>query len=304
VRILLTGAAGQLGRELAPRLAQYGDVVGVDRAIAPAAGSVRQDLGDAAGVEALLERVRPSLLVNAAAHTAVDRAESERDAAFRLNAELPAWLGRWARANDAPLLHYSTDYVFSGAARRPYTEDESPAPLNVYGESKLAGERDLAATGCRHVILRTSWVYSSHGHNFVLTMLRLAAERDVLEVVDDQSGRPTWARSLARVSSRVVERWRAGSSGTPLDGLYHYCDATAVTWHGFADRILRIGQRLGLLDRLPELRAVGSDRFEQAARRPAYSVLDTARIEQALALRPAGLDESLEGCLEDLRDAR
>ena len=304
MKILLTGAAGQLGRELTPRLAQYGEVVGVDRSAAPADTSLQQDLGDAAALEQLLARIRPALIVNAAAHTAVDRAEEEREQAFRLNAELPAWLARWARANDAPMVHYSTDYVFAGNAERPYTEDDSTAPLNVYGESKLAGEQAVAASGCHHVTLRTSWVYSGQGHNFVLTMLRLAAERDFLEVVDDQLGRPTWARNLARVSSWVVERWRAGTAGEPLSGLYHYADATAVSWHGFAGHIMRVGHRLGLIDREPELRAVGSDRFKQAATRPAYSVLDTSRIEQALEFNPPGVDESLEGCLEGVRIER
>lgn len=305
MRILLTGAAGQLGRELVPRLAQYGEVVGVDRAAASTAETaLQQDLGDAAAVERLLGDVRPALIVNAAAHTAVDRAEAERAQAFRLNAELPAWLARWARVNDAPLLHYSTDYVFPGAAQRPYTEDDPVGPLNVYGESKLAGEQAVSDSGCRHVTLRTSWVWSGHGHNFVLTMLRLAAERESLDVVDDQRGRPTWARSLARVSSWVVERWRSGAVKEPLAGLYHYADATALSWFGFAERIFEVGRRLGLIDRVPGLRPVGSDAFEQAAKRPAWSVLDTSRIEQALDFRPPGVDECLEACLEGLRNDR
>jgi len=301
MRILLTGAAGQLGRELAPRLAQYGEVVGVDRSASPADTPLKQDLADATALDRLLAKIRPALIVNAAAHTAVDRAEEEREQSFRLNAELPARLAAWAQANDAPLVHYSTDYVFAGDAGRPYVEDDPTAPLNVYGESKLAGEQAVADSGCRHVTLRTSWVYSGHGHNFVLTMLRLAAERDRLEVVDDQHGRPTWARNLARVSGWVVERWRAGAAGEPLSGLYHYADATAVSWHGFAGHIMRVGHRLGLIDREPELSPVGSDRFVQAATRPAYSVLDTTRIERALDFHPAGLDESLEACLEGIR---
>ena len=146
MKILLTGAAGQLGSEMAPRLAPYGEVIGIDRAAVPGLGaSLQQDLGDAAAVERLLGDVKPALIVNAAAHTAVDRAEEEREQAFRLNAELPAWLARWARINDAPLLHYSTDYVFAGDARQPYTEDHETAPLNVYGESKLAGEQAIEA---------------------------------------------------------------------------------------------------------------------------------------------------------------
>jgi dTDP-4-dehydrorhamnose reductase len=154
------------------------------------------------------------------------------------------------------------------------------------------------------VTLRTSWVYSGHGHNFVLTMLRLGAERDALEVVDDQLGRPTWARNLARVSSRLIERWRVGAGRESLSGLYHYADGTAVTWFGFAEHIFQVAHRLGMIDRVPQLHAVGSDRFQQAATRPAYSVLDTTRIERALDFRPAGVDESLEACLEDVRNER
>jgi len=304
MRILLTGAAGQLGRELAPRLAQFGRVIAVDRAAIPDDDTVRLDLGQAADVESLLERARPALIVNAAAHTAVDRAEEEPEAAFRLNGELPGWLARWAGRNDAWLLHYSTDYVFPGNAQRPYKEEDPVGPLNVYGESKLAGEQAVAAAGCRHAVLRTSWVYASHGHNFVLTILKLAAERPTLNVVDDQTGRPTWAGNLAAVSARIIERWREGAAGDALGGLYHYCDGTAVSWHEFAALILRAARSAGLLDALPELRPVGSDQFRQAARRPAYSVLDTARIEQAMGFRPAGLEESLQACLEEIRNGR
>jgi dTDP-4-dehydrorhamnose reductase len=302
VRILLTGAAGQLGRELGPRLAQFGQVVGVDRSLVPEKSALRLDLGEAADVEALLARLRPALIVNAAAHTAVDRAEDEREAAFRLNGDLPGWLGHWAAQNDASMVHFSTDYVFRGDSCRPYTEDDTPDPLNVYGASKLAGEEAVAASGCRHVVLRTSWVYSSNGHNFVLTMLKLAAERERLDIVDDQTGRPTWASNLAAVSARVVERWRQQPAGDVLEGLYHYCDATAVSWYGFAETILRIARSSGLLTGVPELRPVDSGQFAQAARRPAYSVLDTTRIEQALDFRPAGLEESLQACLEEIRN--
>ncbi len=152
-------------------------------------------------MEILLNRMQPDLIVNAAAYTAVDRAETESEAAFRINAELPGCLARWYARNDRLLLHYSTDYVFSGEAREPYREDAPTGPLNVYGESKLAGEWAITASGCRHLVLRTSWVYSGHGNNFVLTMLRLARERPTLSIVADQIGCPTWARNLARVSA-------------------------------------------------------------------------------------------------------
>jgi len=299
VNILLTGASGQLGRELSPLLRRLGTVTGLDRAVA--AGdltTVPQDLADLNRVEILLDRMSPDLLVNAAAYTAVDRAETDPEDAFRVNAELPGCLARWARRNDALLLHYSTDYVFSGEARSPYQEDAPTGPLNVYGESKLAGERAITDSGCRHLALRTSWVYSGHGNNFVLTMLRLARERPSLSIVADQTGCPTWARNLARVSATLLEQ---AGQGFKRSGIWNYCDRDAVSWYDFARAIFRTALEAGLLDRLPETTAVATSEFPQAARRPLYSVLDTSAIRADFGIEPAGLQESLRACIEELK---
>lgn len=304
MKILVTGACGQLGCELRPALRHLGDVTGIDREVPDATDRLlRQDLGDFATVEALLHRLRPDIIVNAAAYTAVDRAEDEPETAFRVNGELPGCLANWAKQNDALLLHYSTDYVFSGESERPYREDDSPDPLNVYGESKLAGERAVTESGCKHLVLRTSWVWSGQGNNFLLTMLRLAAERPSLDIVDDQVGCPTWARNLAGTSRRLIERTAGDPTGSPW-GLYHYSDAGVVSWFGFAQAIFAAAVESGILDAAPQLNAVDSKAFPQKAKRPAWSVLDTTRIRDCFDIVPAGLDESLARCLEELKNER
>lgn len=304
MKVLLTGAAGQLGRELTPMLAASGGLVRVDlQADDSDAGMVRQDLTELEAVERLLDEVHPSVIFNAAAYTAVDQAEDNAKLAFRLNAELPELLAGWAAANDCVVVHYSTDYVFSGETFRALTEDDAPAPLNVYGQSKLAGEQAVLNSACRGIVIRTSWVYSSHGNNFLLTMLRLARERAALSIVDDQTGRPTWARNLARVShSMVVPGVQSGD--TPYQGLYHYCDGGEVTWFGFAGAIFTAARQLGLIDQIPRLTPVSSTEYPQKALRPGYSVLDTSRIESAMNAPPAGLEESLLACMGELVDEK
>jgi dTDP-4-dehydrorhamnose reductase len=303
VNILLTGASGQLGRELSPGLNELGSVTGVDRtADTGDRGVTQQDLSDLNRAEILLNRLRPSLIVNAAAYTAVDRAETETESAFRINADLPGCLARWAARNDCVLLHYSTDYVFSGEAREPYREDATPGPLNVYGESKLAGERAITASGCRQLILRTSWVYSGQGNNFLLTMLRLARERPSLSIVADQTGRPTWARNLARVSLTLLERAFADLPGFDRWGTWHYCDSGAVSWYDFARVIFTVAFEAGMLGRVPDLAAVQTSEFPQAATRPLYSVLDTSAISRAFGVEPASLKSSLEACIGEMTE--
>jgi len=301
MQILLTGAAGQLGQELLPRLQQMGQVIPVDRASAPGATVTQvQDLENLGRVEILLNRMRPDIIVNAAAYTAVDQAEDHADTAFGINAEMPACLARWSERNGRFLVHYSTDYVFDGNANRAYTEQDATGPLGVYGESKLAGELAIAASKCRHVILRTSWVYSGHGNNFVLTMLRLARERPNLNIVSDQTGCPTWARNLAAVTQEVIARMIAAGGQDLPGGVYHYCDGDAVSWYQFAQAIFVAAMGAGMLQRLPELKAVRSMDFPQKARRPLYSVLDTSRIEEVFGITPAGLDQSLLTCIGEM----
>jgi dTDP-4-dehydrorhamnose reductase len=302
MNILLTGSAGQLGRELLPQLARIGTVTGVDRAASPAGEkTLQQDLGDLGQLEVLLDRLEPDVIVNAAAYTAVDRAESDAAAAYRVNAELPGRLARWTQRHDRLLVHYSTDYVFSGAARRPYREDDPTGPLSVYGESKLGGEQAIAASGCRHLVLRTSWVYANHGSNFVLTMLRLARERPTLSIVADQVGCPTWARNLASVTARALARMIGDPQGSPVRGTWHYCDSGVVSWYDFARAIFDTALAAGLLERAPRTVAVPSAEYPQAAARPMYSVLDTTAIGRDFGIEPAPLEDSLLACLEELK---
>jgi len=303
MNILLTGASGQLGQELLPQLQRLGPVTQVDRMVEPgSSGAIKQDLGDLGRVEILLNRTRPDIIVNAAAYTAVDLAEDDTEIAFRINAELAGCLARWSEQNSRLLLHYSTDYVFSGDAQQPYTEQDPTGPLGVYGESKLAGELAITSSKCRHVILRTSWVYSGHGNNFVLTMLRLARERPSLSIVSDQTGCPTWARNLAGVTRRVISRLSSAGSGAAPQGIFHYCDGDAVTWFEFAHAIFSTARRVGLLQQMPEMTAVQSSDFPQKAERPLYSVLNTSKIRETFGIEPEGLHQSLQSCLEEMAE--
>jgi len=305
MKILLTGAAGQLGQELQPLLEGLGDVTSVDRQFdgPPSAMRLNQDLGDLNRVEILLNRLQPDLIVNACAYTAVDAAEKDSSAAFRLNADLPGCLARWTQRNGGLLFHYSTDYVFDGQNRQPYGEEDQPGPLNVYGESKLAGEWAIEASRCRQIILRTSWVYSGHGNNFVLSMLRLARERPALQIVKDQTGCPTWARNLAAVSDEIINQLIGKKQESGLDGLYHYCDETVTTWYDFACLIFTTAESVGLLDKSPETTPVDSSEYPQAAQRPARSVLDTTLIQKTFQINPRGLNESLTACLQELQNS-
>ena len=302
MNILLAGASGQLGQELLPLLQQVGQVTTVDRQSGPPGSTnhIKADLTALSQVEILLNRTRPDLVVNAAAYTAVDKAEHCPELAFRLNSELPGCMARWAERNDRLLFHYSTDYIFNGRKDKPWLETEEPGPLNIYGESKLAGEWAIAASRCRHIILRTSWVYSSHGNNFVLSMLRLARERPQLSIVSDQVGCPTWARNLAQVSGDVLNSILANKSDPGRDGIYHYCDSTSTNWYDFARLIFSTALELGLLEQMPQTQPVKSSQYPQVAERPLYSVLDSSLIQAEFAIKPPGLTESLMACLAEI----
>jgi len=304
MKILLAGASGQLGQELFPLLTRMGDVTIADRVLdAPLSPErVKMDLSDLNRVEIFLNRLRPDLIVNAAAYTAVDAAESDSHPAFRLNAGLPGCMARWAQRSGVFLFHYSTDYVFDGEKGQAYVEDDETRPLNVYGESKLAGEWAVAASKCRHIVLRTSWVYSAHGSNFVLSMLRLARERPALNIVSDQTGCPTWARNLASASGDIIGQLLIHKSETERDGLYHYCDGTVVSWYDFARSIFSTAEDLGMLYRQPETTPVNSTEFPQVAERPDFSVLNTTAIRTAFGIEPGELGPSLKICLRELQD--
>ena len=271
MRILLTGANGQVGTALRRSLAPLGELIPATRSgTLPDGNRCEQaDFSQPDALAPLITKLRPDVVVNAAAYTAVDRAESEPELAHRINAEAAVVLGRACAGIDARLVHYSTDYVFSGENDRPWREDDPTAPVNIYGASKLAGEQAIRDSGCRHMIFRIAWVYAAHGHNFLRTMLRLAAERDVLQVVDDQHGAPTPAHWVADATARVLADGYDGS------GTWHLAPQGQTTWHGFADRIFQLAHEAGMLERVPELVAVPSAGFPTAARRPSWSVLDS-----------------------------
>ena len=274
--ILLLGANGQLGQELRRALAPLGTIVATTRSGALAAGRAGgvADFDQPASLAALLDRVQPTVVVNAAAYTAVDRAESDRDAAFRANAEAPGVLAQWCAQAGVPLVHYSTDYVFDGQGTRPYREDDSTAPLGVYGASKLAGEQAIRAAGGRHLIFRTAWVYASHSANFLRTMLRVGAERDVLRVVADQVGTPTPAALIADVTAQALQHDGA------LSGTWHLTAKGETSWHGFAEAIFAEAVATGVLPRAPKVEAITTAEYPTPAKRPAYSHLDVAKLEQ------------------------
>jgi len=302
LNILLTGAAGQLGNELLPLLSKRGTVTATDLAVPKVSSTrwVKLDISNAEKLESLLNQIRPELIVNTAAFTAVDAAEAATDTAFAVNAALPERLANWARQNHARLLHYSTDYIFNGESTMPYLETDLPDPQNVYGESKLEGERVIQASGCRHAILRTSWVYSSHGKNFVLSMLELARRGLSLNIVDDQRGCPTWARNLALASDSVIESWQTRVSGTP-DGVFHYCDDRDLSWYDFALAIFRMAVKAELLEKEPDLTPVSGSEFPQPAKRPKWSVLDTRRIADVFNIQAASFEQSLKAVLGELQ---
>ncbi|MEN5059244.1 dTDP-4-dehydrorhamnose reductase [Luteimonas sp. TWI1416] len=273
---LVFGASGQVGRELLRSLAPLGAVQATTRSgrLADGAPCLQADFADAEAVVALLDATRPERVVNAAAYTAVDKAESEQEAAFAANATTPGAIARWCAAQDVPLVHYSTDYVFDGQGTRPYRPDDATAPLGVYGASKLAGEEEIRAAGGQHLILRTAWVYAAHGHNFLRTMLRVGAERDVLRVVADQVGTPTPAALIADVTVQLLQ------DGSKRRGTWHLTAHGETSWHGFAEAIFEGALARGLIARAPTVEPITTADYPTPAKRPAYSRLDTGALER------------------------
>ena len=282
MKILLLGANGQLGRSFLDHhgLAARGDLVAASRDGMLAGGGHGEvaDLSDPPSLGALLERVQPDVIVNAAAYTAVDRAEQEEALATRINGEAVGTLGDWAAAHGALVMHYSTDYVFDGGQSQPYAVDAPTGPLGAYGRSKLAGERALRDSGADHLILRTAWVYAAHGHNFLRTMLRHGAEREELRVVADQHGAPTDTALIVNASLAALDRWLAAdrNARSALLGTHHLVASGATTWHGFASAIFEQAHTLGLLARQPRVVPIGSAEFPTPAVRPAWSLLDNS----------------------------
>ncbi|QOW22789.1 dTDP-4-dehydrorhamnose reductase [Novilysobacter avium] len=280
MRLLLIGGNGQVGHELRRALAPLGDVVVTTRdgLLSDRVPSENLDLAQPPAVADLVERVAPDVVVNAAAYTAVDRAEDEPGLAHRVNAESPGRIAEACKRIGAKLVHYSTDYVFDGQGLRPYREDDPTAPLGVYGASKLAGEESIGGSGAQHVILRTAWVYGLHGSNFLRTMLRLAGERDELRVVADQIGSPTPAWLIADVTAALLR------GGIDTSGVFHLVAGGQTSWHGFAEAIMHDAGKAGLLTREPRVLPITTSEFPTRAARPAYSVLDTARLVEQFQL--------------------
>lgn len=286
MRILLTGVNGQVGWELRRTLAPLGEVIAADRS--------ELDLADTAGIRPRVAAIAPDLIVNPAAYTAVDRAESEPDLAYAINAAAPGELA----ACGVPLVHFSTDYVFDGRKTGAYTEADTPNPLGVYGASKLAGELAVARAGVPHLILRTAWVYGLRGRNFLLTMQRLARERESLSVVDDQVGAPTWSRLVAEATALVIARWLARCNPAANSGVYHLTCGGSTSWHGFTAAILARMAAHGETG-LARLTAIPSSGYPTPAARPANSRLDCTRLADTFGVRLPPWDAALALCLEE-----
>lgn len=275
MKILLLGKSGQVGWELQRSLAPLGEVLAPGRSDA-----LCGDLANLAGLAETVRATRPDVIVNAAAYTAVDQAESDPEAAQAINAAAPAALAAEAARSGALFIHYSTDYVFDGRGDRPWAEDDETDPLNVYGRTKRDGEAAIRAAGCRHAIFRTSWVYAARGKNFARTILKFAGERERLTVVDDQFGVPTGADLIADVTAHAIRSWTA-----ERDGIYHLVPSGVTTWHGYAEHLCSFARSLGADLKVREIQPVPGSAFKTPALRPSNSRLNNAKCQAAFGLR-------------------
>lgn len=296
MKYLVLGGNGQVGQELLRALSPYGQVIATTRSGKLPDGSACEvaDFGQPESLPALLDRLQPSVVINAAAYTAVDRAEQDAEAAFLANAQAPGVIARWCAAHGVPFVHYSTDYVFDGQGSAPYREDEPTAPLGVYGTSKRDGEDAVRAAGGRHLIFRTAWVYASHGANFLRTMLRVGAERDQLRVVADQIGTPTPAALIADVTAQALQH------PGQLSGTWHLTASGQTSWHGFAEAIFAEALATGVLTKVPSVEAIPSAEYPTPAKRPAWSVLDNRKLQQDFGIELPTWQDGLKRVMAEI----
>ncbi|MBS1800276.1 MAG: dTDP-4-dehydrorhamnose reductase [Acidobacteria bacterium] len=298
-RILLTGTTGQVGAELLRTLAPFGEIV------APRRGEM--DLANQDSVREQIRSVRPRWIVNPAAYTAVDKAESEPELAYAINETAVRAIGEEAQKIGAGVIHFSTDYVFDGTGTKPYVEDDSPGPVSVYGASKLAGERALAASGAGHMIFRTSWVYGASGKNFLLTILKLARERENLRIVADQHGAPTWARDLARMTAHAIDRVEASARGRELkdalqqwNGIYHAAGAGETTWFGFAEEAVKLAAGREPGTKFAGLEAITAAEYPTPARRPSNSRMNDEKLRREFGWKMMDWKDSLKEVMAEI----
>jgi len=293
MKILLTGADGQVGYELWRTLQVYGEVIPTTRKGKEINGlpTISLDLSNMEDMEKKLNAIQPDLICNAAAYTAVDDAESNPELAHRINADAPAVFAKYAVISDAKVVHYSTDYVFSGDSNMPWKESDEPNPQGVYAETKLIGEQAIIDSGSQHMIFRTAWVYSQRGNNFMNTMLRLANEKDQLNIVDDQIGSPTWANSIAMATAIALKN--------PVDGLFHLTSSGKTSWSGFARRIFSIAEKLDLIQNTPVVNGITTKQYPTPAKRPNYSVLDCSKLKETFEIKMPNWQTTLQLCMQN-----
>lgn len=292
--ILITGKNGQVGWELQRSLQSLGNVIAVNRE--------RMDLSDSENVTSVIREIKPDIIVNAAAYTAVDKAEEDQELAYQINAFSPGVMAEEAKKIDALLIHYSTDYVFNGEKDSPYNETDTPDPINVYGASKLAGEEAIKESGCQYLILRTSWVFSSRGHNFLLSMLKFAREREQLRIVADQVGTPTSASFIASATSLIICKIRTRAQNEFSSGIYNLVSTGKTSWHGFATSIIKMASEIlpDIKILTKEITAIQTTDYPLPAKRPMNSVLSVKNIEKEFGIYPPDWHKQMKLCLEEI----
>ena len=290
MKILLTGKTGQIGEELNNIIGDLGNLITVDKE--------QLDLSKPNSIEPVILNIKPDIIINPAAYTAVDKAEKEPDLAMTVNAIAPGLLAKAARKVGAGLIHYSTDYVFDGCSEIPYKEEDPPNPLNVYGKTKLAGEKSVAEAGAPFLIIRTGWVYSLHGKNFLRTIKKLAEEKDIIQVIDDQIGAPTWARSVALKTHQILKqclnkKWLE-TKDPSLSGIFHLTCQGKTSWHGFARKVLNMSSTSQNI----KLIAIPTSDYPTPATRPSNSLLNNEKIQKVFGLDMPHWEDALKDCMD------